>query len=266
MSSSLKIASWNINSIRARVGIVEKFLTEEAPDILCLQETKVRDSEFPHALFHRLGYDHIIICGQPMHHGVAIASRVPMREDDRHDWQDNGEARHVGVRLECGIRLENVYVPAGGDIPDRDAQSQIRPEARLHRADDALVRDAAPARRSWSATSTSRRSNATSGATSSCSTSSATRPIEVEALTRLQDSNDWVDLGRHFHPAPQAAAHLVELPLARLDRERPRPPARPYVGDRATSRSWRRRTWSTSPAATGSGRRDHVPLLTEFAL
>ena len=38
----------------------------------------------------------------------------------RHDWQDNGEARHVGARLDCGIRLENVYVPAGGDIPDRN--------------------------------------------------------------------------------------------------------------------------------------------------
>ena len=106
--SSLKIASWNINSIRARADIVEKFLTEEAPDILCLQETKVRDSEFPKGLFRRLGYDHLIICGQPMHHGVAIASRLPMREDDRLDWQANGEARHVGVRLECGIRLENV--------------------------------------------------------------------------------------------------------------------------------------------------------------
>jgi len=68
-------------------------------------------------LFKRLGYDHVIICGQPMHHGVAIASKVPIREDDRFDWQDNGEARHVGVRLESGIRLENVYVPAGGDIP-----------------------------------------------------------------------------------------------------------------------------------------------------
>src|ERR1044072_7776531 len=81
MSSSLKIASWNINSIRARAEIVEKFLTEEAPDILCLQETKVRDSEFPEGLFRRLGYNHIIICGQPMHHGVAIASRLPMREE-----------------------------------------------------------------------------------------------------------------------------------------------------------------------------------------
>ena len=80
--------------------------------------------------------------GQQMHHGVAILSRVPLHEPGRHDWQDNGEARHVGVRLDCGIRLENVYVPAGGDIPDRDAQPQVRPEARLHRAHDALVREA----------------------------------------------------------------------------------------------------------------------------
>ena len=63
-------------------------------------------------------------------------------------------------------------------------------------------------------------------------------PIEVEALTRLQASNDWVDLGRHFHPGAAAAPHLVELPLARLDEERPRPPARPYVGDRRRRRSW----------------------------
>ena len=115
MSSSLKITSWNINSIRARMDIVEKFLVEESPDILCLQETKVRDSEFPEGLFRRLGYNHIIVCGQQMHHGVAIVSRVPIREDERFDWQANGEARHVGVRLDCGIRLENVYIPAGGD-------------------------------------------------------------------------------------------------------------------------------------------------------
>ena len=75
MSPAPQIASGTINSIRARAGIGEKFLVEQAPDILCLQETKVRDSEFPRALFHRLGYNHIIICGQPMHHGVAIASR-----------------------------------------------------------------------------------------------------------------------------------------------------------------------------------------------
>src|SRR3546814_6006629 len=54
-----------------------------------------------------------------MHHGVAILSRLPIVEDDRLDWQANGEARHIGVRLPNGMRIENVYVPAGGDIPDR---------------------------------------------------------------------------------------------------------------------------------------------------
>ena len=120
MSSSLKVASWNINSVRARIEIVEQFLTQEQPDILCLQETKVIDCDFPRAMFLRLGYRHIILCGQRMHHGVAIISRVPLVEEVRNDWQANGEARHIGVRLPSGIRLENVYVPAGGDVPDRD--------------------------------------------------------------------------------------------------------------------------------------------------
>src|SRR3569623_1247120 len=116
MASTLKTASWNINSVRARLHIVEKFLREESPDILCLQETKVIDADFPGAMFHGLGYVHQIVCGQRMHHGVAILSRVPMREEERHDWQANGEARHVGVRLESAIRLENDYVTAVGDI------------------------------------------------------------------------------------------------------------------------------------------------------
>src|SRR3546814_4788561 len=57
MSSPLKIASWNINSVRARLDIVEKFLTDEMPDILCLQETKVVDGDFPKGVFRRLGYN-----------------------------------------------------------------------------------------------------------------------------------------------------------------------------------------------------------------
>ena len=119
MPAALKVASWNINSVRARIEILDKFLRDVRPDVLCLQETKVIDCDFPQAVFRKLGYRHQILCGQRMHHGVAILSRLPMREEDRLDWQANGEARHVGVRLECGIRIENVYVPAGGDIPDR---------------------------------------------------------------------------------------------------------------------------------------------------
>ena len=202
MSSTLKIASWNINSVRARTAIVQKFLTEEAPDILCLQETKVRDSEFPHELFRRLGYKHNLICCQPMHHGVAIISRVPLREDHRHDWQDNGEARHIGVLLENGIRLENVYVPAGGDIPDREQNVKFGQKLdfveRMSRWSDTLDRptiivgDFNIAPLECDVWSHKQLLNVVSHT-----------PIEVEALTRLQDSNDWVDLGRHFFPAPQ---------------------------------------------------------------
>ena len=122
MGNRLKIASWNINSVRARTGIVERLIREQQPDVLCLQETKVLDSIFPADLFRRHGYVHRQLNRQRMHHGVAILSRVPLHEPGKHDWQDNGEARHVGARLDCGIRLENVYVPAGGDIPDRNVQ------------------------------------------------------------------------------------------------------------------------------------------------
>src|SRR3546814_18308959 len=100
MPQTIKIASWNINSVRARLDIVERFLQEEAPDILCLQETKVVNQTFPEGPFRQLGYNHQILHGQPMHHGVAIISKIPIREDDRFDWQANGEARHVGVRSE----------------------------------------------------------------------------------------------------------------------------------------------------------------------
>ena len=96
----MKIVSWNINSVRFRLAIVERFLREVEPDILCLQETKVIDGDFPIAAFRALGYRHIVLHGQRMHHGVAIVSRVPVEADDRLDWQANREARHIGVRLE----------------------------------------------------------------------------------------------------------------------------------------------------------------------
>jgi exodeoxyribonuclease III len=201
MSSTLKIASWNINSVRARIEIVEKFLSEEQPDILCLQETKVIDCDFPEGLFRRLGYTHLMLCGQRMHHGVAIISRIPMREAERHDWQANGEARHVGVQLDCGIRVENVYVPAGGDIPDRKLNPKFGQKldfiGRMTRWSEQcggptlLVGDFNVAPLECDVWSHKQLLNVVSHT-----------PIEVEALDRLQQSKGWVDLGRSFHPAP----------------------------------------------------------------
>ncbi|WP_114954593.1 exodeoxyribonuclease III [Sphingosinicella terrae] len=264
MSTTLKIASWNINSIRARTEIVEKFLTEQSPDILCLQETKVCDGDFPETLFRRLGYDRIIICGQRMHHGVAIISRVPMREDERFDWQANGEARHVGVRLDCGIRLENVYVPAGGDIPDRAQNPKFGQKLdfieRMTRwseqcgAPTVLVGDFNVAPLECDVWSHKQLLNVVSHT-----------PVEVEALARLQQSNGWIDLGRHFVPAPERLFTWWSYrspDWTRNDRGRRLDHmwATPDVAALATAHDVFKpcRSW-TRPS-------DHVPLMTEFSI
>lgn len=201
MSDSLKIASWNINSVRFRRDIVEQFLREQLPDVLCLQETKARDTDFPHDLFAPLGYVHRAINGQPMHHGVAILSRIPFTEDLRNDWQDNGEARHIGVRLQNGLRLENVYIPAGGDIPDRNLNPKFGQKL------DFLER---MTRWSESVKESTLIVGDFNVAPLECDVWNhkalldvvSHTPIEVDALGRLQDAGSWTDLGRHFHPAP----------------------------------------------------------------
>ncbi len=258
----IKIASWNINSVRARLPLVERFLSEEAPDILCLQETKALDSVFPAELFHQRGYVHHKLNGQKMHHGVAILSRLPLHDEGRHDWQDNGEARHVGARLDCGIRLENVYIPAGGDIPDRDLNPKFGQKLdfleRMTRWSEGLAEptlivgdfNVAPLDCDvWS-------HKALVDVVSHT-------PIEIAALKRLQQAHDWVDLGRKFIPAPErcftwwsyrSPDHTANDRGRRLDHMW----ASPGLAEQAVShrvhepcRSWERPS-------------DHVPLVVEL--
>jgi exodeoxyribonuclease-3 len=266
--ASLKIASWNINSVRARLGIVERFLTEQKPDILCLQETKATDDVFPGDMFRRLGYVHQRLHGQRMHHGVAIVSRVPLREasDDcwRFDWQDNGEARHVGVRLEAGFRLENVYVPAGGDIPDPALNPKFGQKlafvermtrwAECLEEPTLLVGDFNIAPLECDVWSHRQLIDVVSHT-----------PVEVEALGRLRDAHDWIDLGRHFYPPParlhtwwsyRSPDFTVNDRGRRLDHMW----ASPALAGRAVAHTVHEdcRSW-LKPS-------DHVPLVTEFAV
>jgi len=260
--AAMKIASWNINSVRFRMEIVEQFLREEAPDILCLQETKVIDGDFPAAPFRKLGYDHVIIHGQKMHHGVAIISRVPVTEDDRLDWQANREARHVGVRLPNGVRLENVYVPAGGDIPNRELNAKFGQKL-----------DFVERMTQWSAqldvpTILTGDFNI---APLECDVWSHKQlldvvshtPIEVEALARLQAAHDWVDLGRKFIPAPErcftwwsyrAKDWLASDRGRRLDHMW----ASKEVADKAVAHK------VCEPCRSWLKPSDHVPIVTEF--
>ena len=115
------LTTWNINSVRLRIGLVEHFLDTHQPDILCLQETKCPNDAFPSASFRKRGYEHIAINGQKGYHGVAILSRLPLKHQDQRAFCGLSDTRHISAVVEVGgqaIRIHNFYVPAGGDEPD----------------------------------------------------------------------------------------------------------------------------------------------------
>ncbi|HHC29894.1 MAG TPA: exodeoxyribonuclease III [Rhodobacterales bacterium] len=116
---SFTLATWNINSVRLREGLVRKLLEEEAPDVLCLQECKSPVDKIPTEGFAALGYGHMVARGQKGYNGVAILSKLPLEDVGDKDFAALGHARHVAARLENGVTIHNFYVPAGGDKPDR---------------------------------------------------------------------------------------------------------------------------------------------------
>src|ERR1700741_3850982 len=114
----LRLCTWNITSVRLRHEQVARFVAEQAPDVLCLQEIKCREGEFPRQAFVDMGLPHLKIAGQKGWHGVAIASRLPLEEASPLDVCREGPARCVGAPV-AGVEIHNFYVPAGGDVPDR---------------------------------------------------------------------------------------------------------------------------------------------------
>jgi exodeoxyribonuclease-3 len=119
----LRVATWNINSLRLRVGLLEKLIEALRPDVICLQETKVPDLLFPGEALEPLGYPHRVFRGMKGYNGVAILSQIPLELlDAAPDWCGKGDCRHVAAALQTPggpVELHNFYVPAGGDVPDR---------------------------------------------------------------------------------------------------------------------------------------------------
>jgi len=119
------LATWNINSVRLRAGLVARLLREEGPDVLCLQECKSPVDKIPAETFAELGYGHMVARGEKGYNGVAILSRLPIEDAGDLDFAGLGHARHVAARLENGAVIHNFYVPAGGDVPDREANAKF---------------------------------------------------------------------------------------------------------------------------------------------
>ncbi|MEO1330377.1 MAG: exodeoxyribonuclease III [Pseudomonadota bacterium] len=195
----LTIATWNINSVRLRQDLVLKLLKETGPDVLCLQEIKCTDEQFPGEAFAAIGYPHQVVRGQKAYNGVAVLSRAPIAEVEAFDMCGVGDARHQLVEIDGRLRIHNFYVPAGGDEPDADRNPKFdhklrfvdEMKDRLDRAQTAsvLVGDLniAPLEHDvWSHKQMLKVVSHT--------------PAEVEKLSAAQDAGAWVDAARRFTP------------------------------------------------------------------
>lgn len=198
----ITLATWNINSVRARLDLMAGFLSEHNPDILCLQETKVKDVDFPHELFEQRGYTHRLIHGQPGYNGVAIFAKTAITLKEKLNLAGRDDRRHIAAELADGTILHNYYVPAGGDVPDPKVNDKFQ-----HKLDvlegmtkwsaglkkkggrEILVGDLniAPLEHDvWSHKQLLKIVSHT--------------PVETEGMLKMQAARDWVDAVRHFVP------------------------------------------------------------------
>jgi exodeoxyribonuclease III len=204
------VTTWNINSVRFRIDLVAKFIKAVGPDILCLQETKCADDSFPRKRFKRLGYEHVALNGQRGHHGVVVLSRLPFETTAIRDYCGKSDCRDISIvlgeraGLHDPITLHNLYVPAGGDIPDPAVNAkfahklafldelQSSEALRPRPGDRAIIvgdLNVAPLESDvWSHKQL-------------LSVVSHT-PIECEKLLAVQQGGGWVDAVRTFVPEP----------------------------------------------------------------
>lgn len=259
---TIRLATWNINSVRHREEAVLRFLREENPDVLCLQETKTPVEKFPLEGLHALGYRHVAVRGEKAYNGVAILSRLPLEELPHRDFCTRGDARHVAARLPSGTVVHNLYIPAGGDLPDPalnpkfahklDFLAELRAwgaEAPPERA--ILVGDLNVAPREddvWNHKQLLRIVSHT--------------PVEVEAFTAAQAAGGWVDVTRAHIPDGRLYSwwsyRAPDWQAADKGRRLDHIWATPDLAERSgASRIARHvRGWETPS--------DHVPVIAEF--
>lgn len=198
----MRILTWNINSVRLRAPLLlHKLVQQLNPDVICLQETKTPDEHFPHGIFDDAGFKYRHINGMKSYNGVAILSRIPFENPEIHNRVTRDDCRHISVRIN-GATLHNLYIPAGGDIPNRTVNDKFGHKLdfvdeltqnfpRLHKNTDPVIAvgdfNIAPLEHDvWSHKQLLDVVSHT--------------PIEVEKLTAFQQSLNFTDAVRHFVP------------------------------------------------------------------
>ena len=126
MSSLFSVATFNVNSLRARLPIVLSWLEENEPGVLCLQETKVRDEDFPLAAFSEAGWN-VAFHGQKSYNGVAVVSKAPIEHVQKgfgHPALDE-QARVIRAKI-AGLWIVNAYVPQGSSRTSQKFQYKLK--------------------------------------------------------------------------------------------------------------------------------------------
>jgi exodeoxyribonuclease-3 len=199
----LRLITWNINSVRLRLDLVRRLVDEQQPDVLCLQETKTPDELFPRAEFEALGYRDMLVHGMKGYNGVAILSRLPFAAAATRAWCARADCRHAIVELPGGIELHNIYVPAGGDVPDPEANPKFA--HKLQFIDEVTAWFAAERGGAGRAMVAVGDLNIAPLETDVWShkqllTVVSHTPVEVERLAALRRAGGFVDAVRHFVP------------------------------------------------------------------
>jgi exodeoxyribonuclease-3 len=212
MTRTLTIVTWNINSVRLRLPLVEHLIAGWNPDVICLQETKCPDANFPSSPLRKLGYEHIAMNGQKGYHGVAILSRIGFIDQSPRDFCAKQDSRHMGVRLDLpdsslatkSLAIHNLYVPAGGDEPD----PAINPKF-AHKLQFLAELE------SWLGTVPASEPSIIVGDLNIAPLQDdvwshkklldvvSHTPIETDTFERIRTSGSWVDVMREFVPVPE---------------------------------------------------------------
>jgi exodeoxyribonuclease-3 len=201
----LRVATWNVNSIRLRFDGLKQLMQQQQPDVICMQEIKVADDLFPRDFFVEQGYPHLAISGQKAYHGVAIASRLPIAETDVRRWCSKTDCRHISVRVAGKAEIHNFYVPAGGDVPDPAVNEKFAHKLQFIEEMTAWSKNRAA---KAAATILVGDLNIAPLETDVWSHKQLLKvvshtPVETEGMKRLIAAGTWFDAMRHFVPPDQ---------------------------------------------------------------